>query len=248
MTTTTPRRAVEAVQAHPLLPTGDDERFTGYGVMGVPFASGHYLALRDFVATSVGPAYRAIWHRDPQGRWTIHTTGAPELSCPRYFGSVTATARVPSISVFWRDDYTIDVTLGDQMSWRIELEATPATRMMTTMSGMMPEAGWNSNVVLGAMGPIARTMLGTGRIRLHGATPNGPLFKAAPLQIWRLAGAAATYRGEDLGAPEPLGRQTRLGDFWLPQRGIFFVGHACFTPAGEQDNRTVRAAGTTMRR
>ena len=56
MTTTTPRQAVEAVQAHPLLPTGDDERFTGYGVMGVPFASGHYLALRDFVATSVGPA------------------------------------------------------------------------------------------------------------------------------------------------------------------------------------------------
>ena len=93
MTTTTPRQAVEAVQAHPLLPTGDDERFTGYGVMGVPFASGHYLALRDFVATSVGPAYRAIWHRDPQGRWTIHTTGAPELSCPRYFGSVTATAQ-----------------------------------------------------------------------------------------------------------------------------------------------------------
>jgi hypothetical protein len=119
---------------------------------------------------------------------------------------------------------------------------------MTTMGGMLPQAGWNSNVVLGAMGPMARTMLGTGRIRLHGATPNGPLFKAAPLEIWRLVGAAATYHGEDLGAPEPLGRQTRLGDFWLPQRGIFFVGHACFTPAGEQDNRTVGAAGTTMGR
>ena len=47
------------MQAHPLLAEGDDERFTGYGVMGVPFASGHYLALRDMVATSVGPAYRA---------------------------------------------------------------------------------------------------------------------------------------------------------------------------------------------
>ena len=63
--------------------------------MGMPFASGHYLALRDMVATSVGPAYRAIWHRDPQGRWTIHTTGPAELTCPRYFGSVTATAQAP---------------------------------------------------------------------------------------------------------------------------------------------------------
>lgn len=48
MTTTTPRNAVEALQADPSLPEGDDERFVGYGVMGVPFASGHYLALRDF--------------------------------------------------------------------------------------------------------------------------------------------------------------------------------------------------------
>ena len=40
MATTTPREAVEAVQAHPLLPAGDDERFTGYGVIGVPFTSG----------------------------------------------------------------------------------------------------------------------------------------------------------------------------------------------------------------
>lgn len=56
MTTTTPRQAVEAVLADPRLPDGDDERFTGYGVMGMPLASGHYLALRDMVATSVGPA------------------------------------------------------------------------------------------------------------------------------------------------------------------------------------------------
>ena len=249
MTTTTPRQAVEAVQAHPLLPDGDDERFTGYGVMGVPFASGHYLALRDFVATSVGPAYRAIWHRDPQGRWTIHTTGAPELTCPRYFGSVTATAQVPSISVSWRDDHTLDVTLGDQLSWRIELEATPATRMMTTMGGMLPEAGWNSSVVLAAMGPMARTMLGTGtdpparrdaeRPRVQGGAASG----LAPRRRRRVVPRRGPWR-----SAAPLERQTRLGDFWLPQRGIFFVGRARFTPAGEQVERAVGAAGTTMGR
>lgn len=248
MTTTTPRHAVEAVQAHPILPDGHDERFVGYGVMGVPFASGHYLALRDFVATSVGPAYRAIWHRDPQGRWTIHTTGAPELTCPRYFGSVAATSQVPSISVSWRDDHTLDVALGDQLRWRIELGATPATRVMTTMGGMLPDAGWNSRAVLAAMEPMARTMIRTGRIRLHGATPNGPRFKAAPLQVWRLTDTAAAFHGEDLGEPAPLERQARLGDFWLPQRGIFFVGRARFTPPGERLDPTLGAAGNTLGR
>ena len=246
--TTTPRHAVEALQAHPRLSEGDDERFTGYGVMGAPFASGHYLALRDFVATSVGPAYRAIWHRDPEGRWTIHTTGAPELTCPRCFDSVTATAQVPSIDVSWRDDHTLEVTLGDELSWRLELGATPATRTMTTMGGVVPEAGWNSNAVLAAMGPMARTMLRTGRIRLHGATPNGPRFKAAPLQIWRLVGGAASYHGEDLGEPSSLDTQAHLGDFWLPQRGVFFVGRARFTPSAEQIDRTGSAAGSRMGR
>jgi len=41
MTMTTPRQAVEALRAQPQLSDGDDERFTGYGVMGLPFVSGH---------------------------------------------------------------------------------------------------------------------------------------------------------------------------------------------------------------
>ena len=55
--------------------------------MGVPYSGGHYLAFRDMLASSVGKPYRAIWHRDPTGRWTIFTTTDPDASCPRYFGS-----------------------------------------------------------------------------------------------------------------------------------------------------------------
>jgi hypothetical protein len=244
--TTTPKQAVETLREQPRLPDGDDERFTGYGVMGLPFASGHYLSLREMVATSVGPAYRAIWHRDPERRWTIHTTGAPEQSCPRYFGSAAATAHAPAVDVSWLDEHTLEVALGDELSWRIELGATPATRMMTAMGGVLPEAGWNSNTVLASMGPMARSVLRTGRIRLRGATPNGPRFKAAPLKIWRVVGSTASYRGEDLGAPAPLDTQTRLGDFWLPQRGVFFVGHARFTPAAERIDPVTSTAGTRM--
>jgi hypothetical protein len=246
--TTTPRQAVEALEAQPRLPEGGDERFTGYGVMGMPLASGHYLALRDMVASSIGPAYRAIWHRDPDGRWTIHTTGLADLTCPRYFGSVTAVAQAPRIDVSWPDDHTLEVALGDELRWRIELRATPATRLMTGMGGALPEAGWNSDAVLAAMGPMARTMLRTGRIRLRGATPNGPRFKAVPLMIWRVVGSTASYRGEDLGDPAPLDAQVHLADFWLPQRGIFFVGRARFTGPAPQIGRAASVAGTRMGR
>ncbi len=38
-------------------------------------------------ATSVGPAYTAIWHRDPGGRWTFRITGELFQCCNRYSGS-----------------------------------------------------------------------------------------------------------------------------------------------------------------
>jgi hypothetical protein len=36
------------------LPSGNEERFAGYGVMGVPFTSGDLLAMRRFPASSLG--------------------------------------------------------------------------------------------------------------------------------------------------------------------------------------------------
>ncbi len=230
MSTTTPLQVVTALRADPQLPPGTDERLTGYGIMGIPFASGHVLALRDMLASSVGPPYRAIWHRDPEGRWTIHTTTDPDCSCPRWFGAVTAVDRVDSIDVSWVDESTLEVTLGDLLDWRVGLLSSPATRIMTTMGGAMPATAWTSNTVLASMGPMARAMLGVGRVRLRGRTPNGQWFKAAPLHVWRVGTSEATLGGEDLGGPAPLNTQTRLGDFWLPQRGIFFAGDARFNP------------------
>ncbi len=247
MTTHTPHESVEALQANPALSDGDDERFSGYGVMGLPFASGHYLALRDMVSSSVGPAYRAVWHRDPSGPWTIYTTADPEVSCPRYFGSLTDAEKVPTIEVTWGSDSDLDVTIAAaELTWRIELGSSPATRAMTAMGGRMPAAAWNSNAVLASMGPMARTFLRPGRVRLQGATPNGPRFKAAPVQVWRVVGGGAALRGENLGELGPLATQANLGDFWLPQRGIFFVGRARFSPeaASTSSAASVRSAAS----
>ena len=57
--------------------------------MGLPFASGHYLAFRDFPASSFSPAYLSVWHRDPGGDWTFYATTPGPQSCSRYFSSAT---------------------------------------------------------------------------------------------------------------------------------------------------------------
>ena len=68
------------------MPEGEGERFFGYAVIGLPFDSGHVLSLRRFPASSIGPGYTSVWHRDPEGRWTFYQDALPELACSRYFG------------------------------------------------------------------------------------------------------------------------------------------------------------------
>ena len=69
----------------------------------------------------------------------------------------------------------------------------------------------------------ARWILGSGEIKLTGCTPNGQLFTAAPRLIWSIAESRATIRGVDAGTPAPLPKQAMLGDFCIPQRGIFAI-------------------------
>ena len=112
-----PLTAVTRQKADPRLPDGPGERFTVHGIMGLAFAGGHYLALRYVVASSIGPGYRSVWHRDPAGRWSMFTTTAPELSCPRYFGSAVAQVeRVPTIDVSWGDLYSFVVRIESRLT------------------------------------------------------------------------------------------------------------------------------------
>ncbi len=66
-----PKSLVESIEFGPELPPGNEERFSGYGVMGLPFASGHILFLRRFPASSLGEGYTSVWHRNPEEHWTF---------------------------------------------------------------------------------------------------------------------------------------------------------------------------------
>jgi len=227
-----PQALIDAVERAAAPPAGDTEQFVGYGVTGVPFSSGHVLALRRFAASSIGPGYTSVWIRNPAGAWSMHGTVDPGLSCPRYFGSALESASTSRISITWSksDAFTVDVDGGVALHWELTLRPTPVTRLMSAVSGAAPERLWRSQHFLKAMGAVASPLLGAGRIGLTGHVPNGQSFAVRPRYMWFVAGSRAVLGGQDLGTPTALPVQDKLGDFWIPQRGILMLGTAVFEP------------------
>lgn len=228
-TPSTPADAVHAVATHPNLPAGDDERFTGFGVMGLPFGSGHYLAFRDFPATSFAPAYRSVWHRDPEGTWVFYATTPASQSCSRYFSTATTVPAVQcDITARWTDPWTLVITVPGRLEWTVVARSTRLTRVLSRVGNRLPERAWATPALLAALGRVAGALLRTGRIALSGTAPNGQDYRLAPRLMWQVSQSRATVAGRDIGAPGPLDSPASLGDFRLPQRGICVVGSGHF--------------------
>ncbi|MEO8139463.1 MAG: hypothetical protein ABI742_07455 [Gemmatimonadota bacterium] len=224
-----PRALAELAEIDPDVPSGEGDRFGGYGVMGLPFASGHLLALRRFPASSLGYGYSSVWHRDPAGRWTFWSDIPPEASCARYFGTSIDRVAVAPIRISWPDTHRLHVVVGDgAIDWSVDLKATAATLLLNAVAASFPEDLWRRTTSLGAVSRIAGLLLGAGRVTLTGRAPNGQRFTATPAQTWLVAHSHAMVDGVALGAPAPLARQVFLGEFAIPQRGTFMIGQACF--------------------
>jgi hypothetical protein len=224
-------QAAEAASKHLDLPSGDDERVVGFGVMGLPFVSGHYLAFRDFPATSFSPAYLSVWHRTPDDVWTFYSTTPGPQSCSRYFSSATAVDPVVcGINSTWITPWSLLISIEGLLDWRVDIKKTLATRLMSVIGSRMPTAAWTSRRTLRVMGRIVGPLLRVGRLRLTGNLPNGQEFRIAPKRVWAVADSSATLRGEDLGPVGPHPVQGNLADFQLPQRGICVIAQGRFEP------------------
>jgi len=231
-----PRTIVDALEKGAVLPDGTDERFTGYGVMGITFDSGHVLCMRRFPVTSIGPGYTSIWHRDPEGIWVFIQDQRPELSCPRYFGSVVTKQMTRHIGIEWPGphDLVVEVEGDYSLHWHITLADKTPSRVMNTLSGLIPGAIWRSRRALEYIGRAGSAFMGSGRMTLTGRVPNGQWIMSRPMYMWPISSSTARVKGVDLGRPAPLARQANLGDVWIPQEGRFFVAQVVletFDPA-----------------
>ena len=80
------------------------------------------------------------------------------------------------------------------------------------------------------MSRLIPPILHTEQLRLTGVAPNGQRFRVNPSMTWLIADTEATLDGSDLGEIGPAPLQGELGDFRIPQRGLFAIGRAFFEP------------------
>lgn len=224
-----PREAVLHAEQHAALLPGDDERFSGWGLMGLPFRTGDVIAVRRFPASSVGPGYTSVWYRNPAGQWTFYADSAPELACTRFFGAGVARAVVCPITLDWTGDDQLHIEVReDALSCDVVVGPTVASRAMNLMSSALPERAWRSPTLLRLMAKMAGPMLRAGRLAMAGRAPNGQSFIANPRTIWMVESASLKVGARHTADPGPVSPQAQLGDFLIPQRGVLAVGNTAF--------------------
>lgn len=207
------------------------EQFHGYAVVGVPFRSGHILGMRRFPVSSVGPGYTSVWHRDAAGRWVIYQDQEPRYTCPRAFGPGIDDAPTVPIAVEWMDSdrFAVDIEAeGMRLHWEVHLSENAVTGALNAAASILPPFLRRHPVALAVIGRTAGSLLRAGRVRLTGTVPSRQGFFADLRRIWLIDDSTAVIDGVDVGEAGPLPEQAHLGDFWLPQRGLFAIGSSFF--------------------
>jgi hypothetical protein len=210
----------------PLRTRAGVDEVAGFVVVAQPFSSGDLLCLRCFPASTFGPGYASVWHRAPGGAWTVYTSVAPEVSCPRFVGAgVSRVVSNTAVHVDWTGPCELDVRVpAADLHWRLRIAATPVTRAMNLMMALTPGVLFRTMLVQRMMSLVSTTALAAGRLRLFGEVPNHQWFKSSPQRLWRVADTSATIAGRDLGHAAPLPTQVSLGGISMAQRGLLIFG------------------------
>ena len=127
------------IERHAGLPTGAGERFTGYGVMGLPFASracsGHAAVPGLRPSAPPTPRYGIAIQR------AAGTSGrtSPHQACSRYFGSALAGTRRARIELDWPGESTLRVAIAEAgFAWNVTMGISAATRMLNAIGALLP--------------------------------------------------------------------------------------------------------------
>lgn len=205
------------------------EHVRGYGVFALPFDSGHVLALRVFPVNDFAP-YRTIWHRTPDGAWSIYVDGPRlDIACPRYFGAAAERNALAHITVtpVSRNSLSISMDLP-QLEWRVTVASPVLVTVMNAVSRSVPESVWRQPVMLRAFERFGALLFDLGDLTLSGTVPNGHASILVPRQMFPIVAATARLNGQDLGKPVRSRENPRIGALRLPARAIFAMGAGYF--------------------
>lgn len=221
-------------------PWPDHEYVRGWGVFGLPFDTGHVLALRVFPQGSFGP-YRTIWHRDPDGRWSIHADAQiVEHACPRYYGPACEYVGSSRIDLAWKDPRTLHVTMDEpSLDWTLTASRSALMGLLNPVSAALPLSSWRPPALVRARERLAQA-LGMGRLAMSGVMPSGHSGVLMPQRMYLVDQSSAVLGGVDLGSPTRLRENPDIGGVPLPARGVLAIGQAMWQigdPAEFEDAR-----------
>lgn len=219
-----PSKLSDLPQLRGRAPWPNHEYVKGWGVFGLPFDSGHVLALRVFPENDFGP-YRTLWHRDPAGSWSIHVDG-PRLdtACPRYYGAACAYTGHASIELAWTDRATLRVTMDTPaLDWTLTARTTRLLDLLNTLSAALPASTWRPRSLVRARERFAGA-LGMGHLNLSGVMPSGHHGTLMPQRMYFIDDSLASLDGVDLARPTQLPVNPTIGDVPLPARGVLAIG------------------------
>jgi len=100
------------------------ERFAGYDVMGLPFRSDHYLALRHFPANTFGRPYHSVRHRGSDATWVLDEGTPISASCTGHSDAAISAASMVDISIMWTGPCRLSLEVRGALVWNIELQRT----------------------------------------------------------------------------------------------------------------------------
>jgi hypothetical protein len=217
------------------------EYVRGWGVFGLPFDSGHVLALRVFPESDFGP-YRTLWHRDPAGHWSIHVDGPRlETACPRYYGAACTYNGFATIDLRWTGPASIHVLVDrPRLEWRLTASETATLRFLNAISKRLPLSTWRPRSLVRARELLARR-LGIGELELTGVMPSGHVGMLMPQRMYFVNESTATLEGVDLGRPTRAKPNPTIGDVPLPARGVLAIGQAMWRVLDAAEYERTRA-------
>jgi hypothetical protein len=218
------------------------EYVKGWGVFGLPFSSGHVLALRVFPENDFSP-YRTLWHRDPEGRWSIYVDGARlDTACPRYYGPACSHVGHARIDVEWFGPMWLRVTMDEpRLQWTVEATETRTLRVLNAMSPRLPMWTWRSGPLVRARELLARSLLGLGDIGLSGTMPSGHAGTLMPGRMYFIDETTAILDGEDLGHAARVSPNPHIGEVALPARGVLAIGQGAWEILDHEEYARTRA-------
>ncbi len=223
-------------------PVPGHEYVRGWGVFALPFDSGHVLALRVVPQNSFAP-YRTVWHRHPNGRWSIFVD-APRLdiACPRYVGAACGYTGHARIELSWTGPRTLRVSLdAPSLDWTLSVHTSPGAGRSEHARRSNAPATWRHTWLDRGTERMAQA-LGMGRLALSGEMPSGHVGKLMPQRMYYVDDAQATLDGLDLGRPTRLAENPKIGDLPLPARGVLVIGQGMWQIRDPEEFSRTRTA------